>query len=564
MLTHLAINDFAIIDALSVSFSGGSNILSGETGAGKSIIINAVNLIVGGRASPDLIRTGADRAVVEALFQVPAASPLSTLLADMDIPFSGEVLIKRTISKEGKSRVRINGSLATLHMLSQLGPHLISVSGQNEHQVLLRPDNHLFILDDFGDLTKERLTFTGLYRDYYAYKERLEKLRDDLQKEEEKRELTEFQIQEIEEVKLVPGEDIGLEEERSRLMHAETLMDIVFRGYHTLYEKDESVLSVLSLLTKEMDKGVSMDSNLDHFKKELESVELRVEDLALELRNFYAKLRVDPERLEAVEERLQLIRRLKKKYGSTIEEILSFKEELSQKRYQLAQNQEELKRGETELEEKREGLLRMATSLSQKRREIAETLEKRVLEELDQLGMAGTRFNIGFGSISSVGGIHSADMVDSAISADGIDVVEFLISPNVGEDLRPLAKIASGGELSRIMLALKTILARSGLVETLVFDEIDAGIAGATAAIIGEKLRSLAQYHQILCITHLPQIACSGEKHFLVEKRVSKGRTRTLISSLNSEGRVNEIARLLGGKTISEKTLAHAREMLSS
>ena len=564
MLTHLAINDFAIIDALSVSFSGGSNILSGETGAGKSIIINAVNLIVGGRASPDLIRTGADRAVVEALFQVPAPSPLSTLLADMDIPFNGEVLIKRTISKEGKSRVRINGSLATLHMLSQLGPHLISVSGQNEHQVLLRPDNHLFILDDFGDLTKERLTFTGLYRDYYAYKERLEKLQDDLQKEEEKRELTQFQIQEIEEAKLVLGEDIGLEEERRRLMHAETLMDIVFRGYHTLYEKDESVLSVLSLLTKEMDKGVSMDSNLDHFKKELESVELQVEDLALELRNFYAKLRVDPKRLEAIEERLQLIRRLKKKYGSTIEEILSFKEELSQKRYQLAQNQEELKRGETELEEKREGLLRMATSLSQKRREIAETLEKKVLEELDQLGMAGTRFKIECGSISSVGGTHSADMVDSAISADGIDVVEFLISPNVGEDLRPLAKIASGGELSRIMLALKTILARSGLVETLVFDEIDAGIAGATAAIIGEKLRSLAQYHQILCITHLPQIACSGEKHFLVEKRVSKGRTRTLISSLNSEGRVNEIARLLGGKKISEKTLAHAREMLSS
>jgi len=564
MLTHLSINDFAIIDALSVSFSPGSNMLSGETGAGKSIIINAVNLIVGGRASPDLIRTGADRAVVEALFQVPAESPLSRLLSDMDIPFNGEVLIKRTISKEGKSRVRINGSLATLHMLSQLGPHLISVSGQNEHQVLLRPDNHLFILDDFGDLTKERLTFTGLYRGYYAHKEALQKLRNDLQTEEEKRELTQFQIREIEEAKLLPGEDIGLEEERRRLMHAESLMDIVFRGYHTLYEKDESVLSILSLLTREMDKGSGMDSNLDHFKKELESVELQVEDLALELRNFYAKLRVDPKRLEAVEERLQLIRRLKKKYGSSIEEILSVKEALSQKGYQLAQKEEELKRGETELEEKREGLLSMAISLSQKRREVAGTLEKRVLEELDQLGMAGTRFSITCRPISSVGGTDSADMVDSGVSADGIDVVEFLISPNVGEDLRPLAKIASGGELSRIMLALKTILARSGLVETLVFDEIDAGIAGATAAIIGEKLRSLAQYHQILCITHLPQIACSGEKHFLVEKRVSKGRTRTFISSLDQEGRVNEIARLLGGRKISEKTLAHAREMLFS
>ena len=564
MLTHLSINDFAIIDALSVSFSPGSNVLSGETGAGKSIIINAVNLIVGGRASPDLIRTGADRAVVEALFQVPAESPLSGLLADMDIPFNGEVLIKRTISKEGKSRVRINGSLATLHMLSQLGPHLISVSGQNEHQVLLRPDNHLFILDDFGDLTKERLTFTGLYRGYHAHKETLQKLRYDLEKEKENRELTQFQIREIEEAKLLPDEDRGLEEERRRLTHAESLMDIVFRGYHTLYEKDESVLSILSLLNREMDKGSGMDATLDHFKKELESIELQVEDLALELRNFYAKLRVDPKRLEAVEERLQLIRRLKKKYGPSIEEILSLKEALSQKGYELAQKEEELKRGETELEEKREGLLSMAVNLSQKRREVAETLEKRVLEELDQLGMAGTRFSITCKPISSVGGTDSAGMVDSGVSADGIDVVEFLISPNVGEDLRPLAKIASGGELSRIMLALKTILARSVLVETLVFDEIDAGIAGATAAIIGEKLRSLAQYHQILCITHLPQIACSGETHFLVEKRVGKGRTRTFISSLDQEGRINEIARLLGGRKISQKTLAHAREMLSS
>jgi len=319
MLAQITITDFAIIDSLSVSFSGGLNILSGETGAGKSIIINAVNLILGGRASPDLIRTGADRALVEALFHVPAESPLSKSLDNLDIPFNGEVLIKRTISKEGKSRVWINGSLATLQMLSKLGPNLISVSGQNEHQLLLRPDNHLFILDDFGGLTKERIKLNGLYRDYYALKEKAERLRANLKEEEERRELSQFQIKEIEEAKLVPGEGSRLEAEKSRLMHAERLMDIVFKSYQALYEKEESVLSILSLLGKDMDKGVDIDPHLDQYKKQLESAQLQLEDLALELRDFYSKLKLDPKRLEEVEERLQLIRRLKKKYGPSIE-----------------------------------------------------------------------------------------------------------------------------------------------------------------------------------------------------------------------------------------------------
>ncbi len=564
MLAQLTITDFAIIDALSVSFSGGLNILSGETGAGKSIILNAVNLILGGRAFPDLIRTGRDNAVVEALFQLPSESPLSRSLAEMSIPFHGEVLIKRNISKAGKSKVWINGSLATLQMISKLGPNLISVSGQNEHQLLLKPDNHLFILDDFGGLTKERLELNKLYRNYYSLKERSERLGIHLKEEEERRELNQFQIKEIEEAKLVPGEDNKLETEKSRLMHAEKLIDIVFKGYQALYEKDGSVLSILSLLAKDMDKGVNIDPKLDHFKKQLESAQLQLEDLALELRDFYSNLRLDPKRLEDVEDRLQLIRRLKKKYGSSIQDILSSKEELSQKEYQLTQKKEELIKFEAQLKEKKEDLFRHATNLSLKRHEIAETFEKKVEEELNLLGMAGTRFRIKFRSNISGGDNIPADMLDSTITADGVDVLEFMISPNVGEDLRPLAKIASGGELSRIMLTLKTILARSGLVETLVFDEIDAGIGGATAAIIGEKLRSLAKYHQILCITHLPQIASCGETHFLVEKRVSKGRTRALIASLDKETRINEIARLLGGRMISEKTLAHAREMLSS
>ena len=563
MLAQLNITDFAIIDSLSVSFSGGLNILSGETGAGKSIIINAVNLILGGRASLDLIRTGAEKAVVDALFQLPPGSPFSKSLDSMDIPFNGEVLIKRTISKEGKSTVRINGSLATLQILSKLGPNLISVSGQNEHQLLLRPDNHLFILDDFGGLTKDRLKLNELYWDYHANKEKVERLRTHLKEEEERRELTEFQIKEIEEARLSPGEDVKLEAEKSRLMHAERLMEIAFNSYQALYEKEGSVLSTLSLLARDMEKAGDIDPQLDNYKKQMESSRLQLEDLALELRDFSSKLRVDPKRLEEVEERLQLIRRLKKKYGPAIEDILSLKEKLSQKRYQSAQKEEELKGIEAQLEEEREALSKLATRLSSERHQIADKFEKRVEEELNLLDMAGTRFRIKFSSPRPAGDPISADMSDSAITADGMDVLEFMISPNVGEDLRPLIKIASGGELSRIMLALKTILARSGLVETLVFDEIDSGIGGATAATVGEKLRSLATYHQVLCITHLPQIASCGETHFLVEKKVSKGRTRALISSLDRDGRVNEIARLLGGRVISEKTVAHATEMLS-
>ncbi|HUU39984.1 MAG TPA: DNA repair protein RecN [Desulfatiglandales bacterium] len=563
MLAQLVITDFAIIESLSVSFSEGFNIISGETGAGKSIIVNAVNLILGGRASTELVRSGAETASVEALFQLPLKSPISRFLEDMDIPFNGELLIKRTISNSGKSRVWINGSMATLQIVSLLGPHLISVSGQNEHQLLLKPNNHIFILDDFGELTQQRLKFSEVYSSCYSLKEKYERLRSQLIEEETRRELTEFQLNEIKEAGLVPGEDNSLDTEKSRLIHAEKLVEIIYKSYQALYEKDESVLSVLSLLEKDMEKGLNMDPHLDNYRKQSESARLQLEDLALELRDFYSNIKIDPQRLEEVEERLQLIRRLKKKYGSTIEEIISFKEELAKKGDMLSRKKEELEELEVRIEEGKKDLMILAAELSKKRREIAEEFEKSVEEELHLLNMAGTRFKVQFSRPESRSNIASKDIFDFAVTADGMDVVEFFISPNVGEEMRPLAKIASGGELSRITLALKTILARSGLVETLVFDEIDAGIGGATAAVVGEKLRSLANYQQVLGITHLPQIAACGERHFLVEKGVRKGRTQTFINLLDKEHRVAEIARLLAGKKISEKTLAHAREMLS-
>jgi DNA repair protein RecN (Recombination protein N) len=563
MLVQLAITDFAIIESLSVTFSEGLNILSGETGAGKSIIINAVNLILGGRASPDLVRTGADKAVVEAIFHLPEGSPLSSTLAEMGIPFQGEVLIKRTISREGKSKVWINGSLATVQMISKLGPHLISISGQNEHQLLLRPENQLYILDDFGGVTKDRLRLNALYREHGDLVERTERLRTQLQEEERQRELAQFQAKEIQEARLVPDEDSSLEAEKSKLMHAERLMDIVFTSYQAMYEKDESIIATLSALVKNLDKAVAIDHDLDKYRAQLESAQAQLEDVGLAMRDYRSHIKIDPDRLEKVQERLQLIRNLKKKYGSSIEEILMFQEGLLARESQLTQGKEELRRLESLVDKKRGDLFTIAKELSRQRREIAEVFERKVEEELSVLEMGGTRFTVQFSPEGMGGQGIDEHRSNSSLTQDGFDAVEFMISPNVGEELRPLARIASGGELSRIMLALKTILARSGMVETLVFDEIDSGIGGATAAKVGEKLTALASFHQILGITHLAQIASCGEAHFLVEKQIKKGRTRTSITSLDRERRIYEIARLLGGKTISEKTLAHAREMLS-
>jgi len=563
MLVQLNITDFAIIEFLSVNFLRGLNILSGETGAGKSILINAVNLILGGRASQDLIRTGAERATVEALFHLPKESLFPKYLSEMGIPFDGEILIKRIVTKAGTSRVWVNGSLATLQMVSKLGPALISISGQNEHQLLLRPDNHLFILDDYGALTEERLKLNAIYRDCHSLRERTAQLRGNLKEEEEKRELIEFQINEIDEAKLSLGEDSTLEIEKKKLSNAERLIDIVYKGYQTLYEKDESVLSALSSIMKDLERGVDLDPDLGDYKKQLEEAQLQLEDLALGLRDFFSTLKVDPKRLEEIDDRLQLIRKLKRKYAPSIEDILSLREGLFKKGDQFISGKKELRNLEERLEEREKDLLRMASDLSKKRHDMAERFEKKVEYELNKLGMAGTRFQIKFEPYKNDKNTSLEDKFNTTVSADGIDALEFMISPNVGEDLRPLAKIASGGELSRITLALKTIMAQSGSVETLIFDEIDAGIGGGVATVVGEKLESLAGYHQILCITHLPQIAACGETHFLVKKMVSKGRTQASISALEKESRVNEIARLLGGKNISEKTISHAREMLS-
>ena len=560
MLEHLAIRNFAIISGLQIRLRPGLNILSGETGAGKSIIVNAVNLILGGRASADLIRTGTDEARVEALFAVPEGSPLGEVLGELDIPFEGEVLISRTISREGRNAVRINGALATLQMLSRITPYLISVSGQHEHQRLLRPENHLLLLDDFGGLVPDRLALTERFDAYTRTRNRLKGLDGEIRKMEERRDLARFQMEEIGSARVEAGEDERLEEERTRLRHAEELRSAVGGAYQGIYERDGAVISEVARFEQELERAARLDRRIEPARQALVSVRAELEEAALQLRDLRNRLPMDPNRLEEVEERVQLLNRLKRKYGPTLEEVLRTGERLTRQMDDLEEKRQERERLRAEAHAAADDLLSLAFALSERRRAAAGRLSEAVERELSVLAMAGTRFEVRFEEGEAAGSDPQEAL--ERLGPEGIDRVEFLLSPNVGEAIRPLVRIASGGELSRIMLALKTILAGNASVETVVFDEVDSGIGGGTAETVGEKLRLLARYHQILCITHLPQIASKGAVHFQVSKGVQDQRTEASIAELDPEDRVREIARLLGGKQISRKAIDHAREML--
>ncbi len=563
MLSQLIISDFAIISHLEIEFKTGLNILSGETGAGKSIIINAVNLILGARASSDLVRSGASEARVEALFFQPENEYLSKFMQDNSIPFNGEILIKRTISKEGRNKITVNNSITNLQTLSAIGMMIISISGQHEHQVLLKPDNHLLLLDDLGNLNNARKHLAELFFDYESHKKKIKQLETEIANRKEKQELSQFQITEIDNADIKDNEDKDLEEEKKRLKNAEQIKDIMSGSYYRIYEKEDSILSETALCLKEIKTGSSYDSRLSNLVESLESIKAELEDISFQLGNLKDDIIMDPARLDQVEERLQLINRLKRKYGHELNDILDFREKLSQQVNDTDRLEKELEKYRETLNMLSGRLLKEANNLSTERKRISSEMKKSVESELNQLEMSGTRFDVKFFDDNISEEKNSSELLHK-IGPEGYDRIEFMISTNLGEDLKPLSKIASGGELSRIMLALKTILARKTSVETIIFDEVDAGIAGATAEKVGEKIQELSQYHQILCITHLPQIASKGMNHFLVKKYIKDGRTQTHISELTGDERINEIARLMGGRTVSEQAIAHAKEMLST
>jgi DNA repair protein RecN (Recombination protein N) len=561
MLVQLNISNFAIIKQIELCLNPGINILSGETGAGKSIIINAINLILGKRASTELIRSGCDEASVEALFSFPKDQGPVKTLSDMDISFDSEILIKRTVYREGRNKISINGSMATLQMLTRLGMALISISGQHEHQLLLKAENHIYLLDDFGGLARERIEFSDIFHKYQLIKENIKKSEQRLGQIKQQQDLEEFQIHEIEDANISQEEEDVLAAERSRLQHANELMGILSNCHQLLYENNDSAFSVIARCVKEMEKGADIDQRLASPKEALSETGWKIEDVAMTIKDIQKSIRIDPQRLEQVNDRIDLFNRLKKKYGPALKDVMDFKEGLASRIHDLKNKQDQLIQLKKEKQTLFEETITMAGDLSRKRKKAAKVFEKEVKRELGFLHMEETRFQVRFNE-APVQRPDSPDRTIAALSADGLDYVEFMMSPNIGEDLRPLSKTASGGELSRIILAIKTILARSASVETIIFDEVDSGVSGATAEAVGEKLVSLSDYHQLVCITHLPQIASKGKIHFKVKKEVSKGRTRTVISKLDLKERTYEIARLLGGHEITPQALANAEEML--
>ncbi|OPY07419.1 MAG: DNA repair protein RecN [Syntrophaceae bacterium PtaB.Bin038] len=558
MLKELGITNFAIIDRLSLGFQEGLNVLSGETGAGKSILIGAIGLLLGDRASTDLIRSEEDAAVVEAVFDIGASPALKARLQEMGFHPGREIVVKRVVSRSGKNRVYVDGNLATVAMLGEISEALVNICSQHEHQVLLDPESHIDILDEFGNLTAERLRFSALYDEFQKLRQKRDDLAAKNRNRAEREEFLRFQIGEIEKTAPRPGEDAALQEERRILANAAKLAELARDSWEALYGSEESVLGALARVAARIRDIRRIDPGFAVSEDEMKSLTILVEDAARALRDYLGKIPSDPSRLEEVEDRLEALGRLKKKYGGSIEGVLETAQSLRAELQGLASAAGDIEALEQELADRKTALRERAAGLSAARRRTAETLEKAIEGEIRDLKMEKARFSVRFREPAL-----DEDGL-AALNPKGIDQPEFHLSTNVGEPLKPLNRVASGGELSRIVLAMKKVLARAGSVGTVVFDEVDSGIGGATAEIVGRKLRDISRHHQVICITHLPQIASFGRTHYRVTKRVSDGRTKTDVRQLSEDERVEEITRMLGGVEITDRTRAAAREMLKA
>jgi DNA repair protein RecN (Recombination protein N) len=563
MLRELTIRNFAIIDDLTIGFQPGLTILSGETGAGKSIVINAVNLLLGSRASDRLVRTGADSAELEALFEVPPESPVARLMTKNEFDPGEGLMIRRIISAGGRNRVYINSRLATMKLLNDLTGNLASISGQHAHQGLLNEEGHLDILDQFGGLMPLREKVRNRHGGILPLLEKLKALRSKKDRQSEQIDLLRFQREEIQAAAVEPGEDEALEGERRILKNAETLYRIVYEGVEALYNAEDAVAARLSEAARGLEKACEIDPGLTDRTRSVADAAFQIEDIAEGLRSYLQTVRIDEGRLEEIESRLDALQKLKRKYGGSLADVLAKLASIEAELSSIENIDEEIAGTEATLAERHRDLAALAEDLSVKRKETARTLAEKVEAELDTLKMADTRFEVVVEPLPAGEGADPwLTTGAAAIGPAGADRARFMIAPNVGEALKPLSAIASGGELSRVVLALKAILAQTESVETVIFDEVDAGVGGGVAEVVGRKLASLADFHQIVCITHLPQIAKFAGRHFRISKGVEGGRTRTTIVPLDEAERVQEIARMLGGVEVTQTTLDHAREML--
>jgi DNA repair protein RecN (Recombination protein N) len=569
MLSELRIDDFAIIDRLQLSFNTGLVVFTGETGAGKSIIIDAVDLLLGGRADPTFVRTGAEVARVEGTFALdPELRPtIQALLAReelLDDEAIGEIAISREIRREGRSTGRINGRMVNLALLKEIGQVLVDVHGQSEHLSLLRTREHLFLLDRFGELEAQREAVTAVVRELNTVRRELAELRRSEREMERRLDMLDFQIREINAARLKPGEDKSLLEERTRLANSEKLAALTDEACQALSSGADDTPSAADLLG-EAARALNSLAKIDPSRAEQRDLAVALseqfKDLARELADYREQIEFNPKRLDSVEERLELIKTLKRKYGASIDEVLAYGVQAQVERDGLTHSGERL----AELGAREDKLLRrigqLGAALSAARRTAGEHMARAIEVELADLRMDRAQFGVDVRAEPDPAGAY-VDGQRLAFDSTGMDRVEFLVAPNPGEGLKPLAKIASGGETSRLMLALKGVLARADHTPTLIFDEIDQGIGGRVGSIVGEKLWSLAERHQVLCITHLPQLAGYGDQHLRVEKVVTGDRTVTHVQPLNTAERVTEMAQMLGG--MGEKTVETAEEILAN
>ncbi|MFN0111123.1 MAG: DNA repair protein RecN [Blastocatellia bacterium] len=568
MLRFLNVANFALIDSLQIEFQAGLNVLSGETGSGKSIIIDALGLLLGERGSAEMIRTGEERAFVEGVFDFHGNKPLVQVIAESGIQASeeDELVIRREINSTGRGRIFINNQVATLSLLKAIQPHVVDIHGQGDQQSLLASDTHLNLLDAFAEAVPLRSKIYQVYEDVLRLVKELEDIRQSESERLKSQDMVEFQLSEIEQAGLSESEDVELEAERNKLANAEKLSALSSEIYQCLYEDESSAQSRIGQAQKRMNELVELDGSLATSLEQLSSAKYLLDDVAFAVSDYLEGIQASPERLQFVEDRLAEIRRLKRKYGESVSEILSFRDKLLEQKTSLLHSEERGKEIESRLKIALENYQKAAQEVSELRHQAAPKFERAIAKELAAVALGAGKFSIRF--FNQEGGQLSSRIDEltgwnvGALNRSGQEFCEFYFTANAGEDLRPLKAVASGGELSRLMLILKTVTAPTLFPRTLIFDEIDAGIGGRVAEAVGQRLKRLAKTNEVLCITHQPQIARYADTHYLISKELRDKRTVTRLVCLDEEGRIDELVRMIGGSTTTTAARKHARELL--
>lgn len=551
MLQELSIKDFAIIDEIQISFQPKMTVLTGETGAGKSIIIDALGLLAGGRGSTEFIRKGEKKAVIQGLFTLPREANTYNILEEYGIDSEdGQIILQRDLYRGGRNICRINGMMVNLATLRKVGETLIDIHGQNEHQELMKPENHIDLLDEYDKKTSElRNQYQVVYQNYRKLKLSMEKKEADEKAWAQRLDMLNFQVKEIEEAGLKINEEDELVEEKNKLDNFQAIHDALELSYQILSGEKIDVVGNLGNAMNELSDVSDLSENLQEINTKISDAFYSLEDAARDISDELDSMEWNGERLNEIEERLELIHQLKRKYGDTIEDILHYHSRIVKELREMENAEQNSEKQERQLSEALEKVKELAIKLSKQRKKSAKKLEKMIHEQLSALYMDKAVFEVKF-------------LNNSKLYSKGIDKVEFYIQTNPGEEMGPLAKIASGGELSRIMLALKTIFSQKMGVTSIIFDEVDTGVSGRVAQAIAEKISQISNNSQVLCITHLPQVAAIADNHYYISKSVNDGRTETSLKELDEKQKIREIARMLSGSEITELTLKHAEELI--